>query len=405
MDTTRIILCVLLVILLVVSALFSATETAYSSVTRAKIEEGINPKKTLMKKTLIKRYEMFPSTLSTLLIGNNLVNVCASTILSTILSSVLTDDVLEIVISTAVMTPLIVIFGEILPKMFALKFPLGYLKRTYLFLSFFYILFWPITILISKLVKPNPITNTEGELKHILNTGYEEGVLEKEESILAINALDFDSVKLTKHYVRLKNITYISYEQSLSEILNIFRETRFSRLPVLKNKKFVGIILLKDIFFLEENEFEIDNFIIEVPYISSNSLLKIALKKMKEYRSQFAFVTKNNDDKNVIGIITFEDAIEEIVGEIYDEHDFRDDLEMYELDESKLIVRYSTDIEKINQVLGTDLPEHYKKIGKYLEDKTNKKLTLKFKYKYNNLNFKVVENKKNHEQKIEIIRE
>ncbi|MBN3534459.1 CNNM domain-containing protein [Mycoplasma procyoni] len=403
MDTVSyIVFSILLFILLILSALFSASETAFSSVTKAKIEENLDPKKTFAKKVIKKRYESFSSTLSTILIGNNIVNIAASLLLSSILASLITDNVLEIIVSTAVMTPIIVIFGEIIPKVIARKRPLAFLKRTYLIIYFFYLLFWPLTFLISKFVKENQVTNTENELKQILDIGYKEGVLEKEESILARNALDFDSIKLQKHYVRLKNITYINHDDSLDKIQKKFIESGFSRLPIKKKKQFVGILLLKDVYHKTKEDFNIDELIVEVPYVSANSLLKIALKKMKENRTQFAFVTKNNDDKSVVGIITFEDVLEELVGEIYDEHDFRDELDLYEIEETKVIAKYSTKIEKINEVLKTEIPEDKEIIGKYLEELTNKKLTLKFNYKEENLSFKVVENKKGSEQKIEI---
>ncbi|UWD34165.1 CNNM domain-containing protein [Mesomycoplasma molare] len=403
----KIIYIFILIFLLILSAFFSASETAYSSVSRAKLEENLEDNKPFRKKIIIKRYEFFPSTLSTILIGNNIVNIAASILLSSLLTEFITDDNLEIVISTLIMTPLIVIFGEIIPKIFAQKYPVHFLKKNYLILSFFYYLFWPVTILISKIVKPNQITNTENELKQILNIGYKEGVLEKEESILAKNALDFDSIKVYKHFIRIKNTTFVSYDESLENIKKTFKNTGFSRIPVSKNNKFIGIILLKDIFYLEENkEFKIDDFIVEVPYISSNSLLKIALKKLKENKSQFAFITKNNDDKKVIGILTFEDILEELVGEIYDEHDFRDKLDIYEIeDSSKIIVNYSTEIEKINDILDIELDENFKTIGDFLVKISNKKLTLKFKYSLNNIYFKVVENKRNEEPKIEIWKE
>ncbi|MGZ9428621.1 CNNM domain-containing protein [Mycoplasma sp. 1012] len=408
MSWSKIIFIIILIFLLVLSAFFSASETAYSTVSRAKLEENLNSKKHFQKKIIIKRYEMFPSTLSTILIGNNIVNIGSSVILSSLFSSWITDETFEIIVSTLVMTPIIVIFGEMMPKILARKYPIKFLQYTYLLILFFHYLFWPLTFLISKFVKSDQITNTENELKHILDLGYKEGVLEKEESILARNALDFDSIKVTKHYVRLKKITYVSYESNLAKIKEIFQNTGFSRIPVQKNKKFVGIILLKDIFGLSDEQiFNIDDYIVEVPYISSNSLLKVAWKKMKENKSQLGFITKSNDNKKVIGLITLEDILEELVGEIYDEHDYRDELDFYELEESsKIMVKYSTAISKINDFFSINLDENENEnIGSFLEKITNKKLTLKFKFNINNLYFKVVENKRKEEPKIEIWKE
>ncbi|VEU59780.1 CNNM domain-containing protein [Mesomycoplasma neurolyticum] len=405
-DLKLIILSLLIFILVIISSLSSASETSFLSINTAKLEDYFKDKHQFVKKKILKLHKKFSGTLSTILLINNIVNIAASATMSAIVSSLSLNNNWEIIISTAIMTPIIVLIGEIIPKIIARKFPITFLKNTWWIIYFFYYLFWPITFLISKISKENPITNTESELKYIIDIAGKEGVLEKEESLLTKRALDFDSIKVHKHYTRLRKTTSIKYESTLEEIRNIFYDTGFSRLPVEKNKKFIGIILLKDIFYLKnEEDFEIDKFIVKVPNISSNTLLKNALYKLKENQSHFAFITKNNEDKTIIGIITIEDIIEELVGEIYDEHDFRDENEIYIINANKIIVHYSTKIDKINKILEVDIPLEEETIGKYLETLTTKKMNLKFKHKENNLYYKVIENKKNKEIKFEVLLE
>ncbi|WP_033161286.1 CNNM domain-containing protein [[Mycoplasma] collis] len=406
MEIKIIVFSIIIFIFTILSALSSATETSFLSVNQAKIQDYFKDKNNFKKNKILEMNKKFSATLSTILLINNIVNIAATAVMSALIAIFSLDSNLEIIISTIIMTPIIVLIGEIIPKIIARKFPLAFLKNTWWIFYFFYYLFWPLTFLISKISKENPITNTESELRHIIDIASEEGVLEKEESILTKRALDFDSLKVSKHYTRLKKTVSINYKDDLEKIKNIFFETGFSRIPIEKNRKFLGIILLKDIFNLKNDaEFDIDKFIVKVPTISSNSLLKNALIKLKEHQSQFAFVTKNNEDKNIIGVLTFEDIIEELVGEIYDEHDFRDENDIYIIDSNKIIVNFSTKIDKINKVLGIEIPVNKETIGKYLENVSNKKMNLKFIYKEQNAIFKVIENKKNKVIKLEVLLE
>ncbi|UWW00639.1 CBS domain-containing protein [Mycoplasmopsis felis] len=139
--------------------------------------------------------------------------------------------------------------------------------------------------------------------------------------------LSLDSTKVLSHYIKLKDVTTLSYKANVSEAIHLFKETNYSRIPVEQNDQLIGILLLKDIFHLKKGK--IINYIKRVPLISSNSILSSALEKMRAARAQMGFVVENNNSTDVIGIITIEDIIEEIIGEIYDEYD--DDEKIYEI--------------------------------------------------------------------------
>ncbi|WP_373439973.1 hemolysin family protein [Metamycoplasma equirhinis] len=317
---------ILLLALLICSAIFSATETAYTTLTRAKIETLVE-KKVRGAKTILKQHKFFNRTLGTILIANNLVNIAASTLLVYILSLSLLSPGTSTIISTAVMTPIIVLFAEIIPKLIAKLHPERTVKAFYWFIETLYWLFFPITFPISKIGKKIYITNTEEEVKNLLSIAQNEGVLETNESAMAKNVLDLDSTKVSQHYIKLKNVDYISSKATMSEALNLFKETNYSRIPVEKDGNLIGILLLKDVFFLTRGN--IMNYVKKVPNISANSILSVALEKLRKARAQMAFVTENNNSDNVIGIITIEDILEEVVGEIYDEFD--DDEQIYEI--------------------------------------------------------------------------
>lgn len=321
-------LIISLILLLVSSGIFSATETAYTSLSKAKIETMIE-KKVKGHKIIEKQHNFFNRTLGTILIANNLVNIASSTLLAYLLTQAFGASKVGLasIISTIVMTPIIVLFAEIIPKLIAKRYPEKTVKSFYWFIEMLYWIFIPITYPISKIGKKIYITNTEEDVKSLLNIAQDEGVLEFKESVMAQNVLDLDSTKVSQHYIKMKNVDFLSSKATMQEALAMFKETNYSRIPVEKDGDLIGILLLKDIFFLQRGN--ILNYIKSVPRVSANSILSVALEKMRQSRAQMAFVTESNNDDKAIGIITIEDILEEVVGEIYDEYD--NDEQIYEI--------------------------------------------------------------------------
>lgn len=196
---------------------------------------------------------------------------------------------------------------------------------------------------------------------------------------------------------------------SLEQILDIFKESRFSRIPVRKKGKFIGILLIKDLFFLKE--FQIDDYIIDVPFLCANDLLKTNYEKLKKTKSQFGFITnnKNKNSQNIIGIITLEDILETLVGPIYDEYDYRDQLEYYQIFEDSIIVNNDTKVATVNEQLNINLESSFNTIEAWLEHHSKQKLinNLKFTYEDPQENFQVtfkVLNKSHNVSEIQITR-
>ncbi|WP_322959721.1 CNNM domain-containing protein [Mycoplasmopsis felis] len=389
----------ILIILFLLSSIYSGCETAYSTLPKSKIYEMVENKET-SNKLISKHYNKYNRILTTILIGNNLVNVISSVLMGVFLGKLFTDETLIIIISTAIVTPLLVIFGEITPKLLARKNPKKFLQIFSWWIDFNYWVFWILTWPIHKLSKDVYITNSEEDLKSIINLAQSEGVLQTGESLLAKNALDLDSTKVLSHYIKLKEVTTLSYKANVSEAIHLFKETNYSRIPVEQKGQLIGILLLKDIFHLKKGK--IINYIKRVPLISSNSILSSALEKMRAARAQMGFVVENNNSTDVIGIITIEDIIEEIIGEIYDEYD--DDEKIYEISLEKSRVRGHTLIGELFKQLELDpslLEENEEQLTLYhwFAKKINKpklyktsKYTLKDK-----VSFKVLETNKNKE--------
>ncbi|UUD35556.1 hemolysin family protein [Mycoplasmopsis caviae] len=382
-----------LVFLLISSSIFSASETAYTSLNAGKVETMVENKE-FGHKIIKKQHTFFNQTLGTILICNNIVNIAASALTSWLLSSSLGEkfESYNVLISTAVMTPIIVIFGEIIPKLIAKSKPEMTVKTFCYVLIVLYYLFWPITFPISKIGKKIYITNTENDVKNIIDIAQNEGVLEANESLMAQNALDLDSTKVRKHYIRIKDVSTIDSNASIQDALEIFKDTNYSRIPVKKDEHLIGILHLKDIFFLQKGK--VINYFKPIPTISANSSLSSAIEKMRYERAQMSFVTPNNNSGEIIGIITIEDILEEIVGEIYDEFDDEELKDIFEISLEHFHVSASLTMKELTKKLEIDLnldeAELELSLHKWLEKRIGHKLFKNSKYEFNNVYFKVI---------------
>ncbi|VEU70395.1 CNNM domain-containing protein [Mycoplasmopsis glycophila] len=390
----KIILIVVLVLLFLLSSIYSGSETAYSTLSPAKLHD-MQENKSRFAHLIAKQSKRYNQILSTILIGNNLVNVSSATLMSLLLNYTALSDTQATIISTAIVTPLLVLFGEIVPKLVAKSYPVAFLKTFCIFIEINYWLFFVLTFPISKLSRKVYETNSEEDIKSFLKIAQNEGVLETSESILAQNALNLDSTKVISHYVKLKDVQTIDYKSTVKDALRIFKETNYSRLPVIKEDTLIGVILIKDIFDANHKDRIID-YLKNVPFISANSILSSALEKLRFARSHMGFVVPNNNSNETIGIITIEDIIEEIIGEIYDEYD--DDEEIYEISLAKSRVQSNLYVYDVFKQLDIDLTflteeEEELDLRSWLLKRTNKiRLTKNFRYNLEDeITFKVVE--------------
>ncbi len=397
---TTILLIISLIILFILSALFSAAETAYTSLSPASIETNIK-KHPKTGKLIKKHVNSFSWTISTILIGNNIVNVAISTIITFLFSSMFgPDNFLTVLLPIVVATPLLVIFGEVFPKILAKRYAWGYLQKVVFILEVFRWFFYPITFFISKFDFETGITNTEDEMKTILKMGYNEGVLEQKELSLATRALDLDSTKIKKHFIKLEDITYLTKQSTIDEAKEVFKKTGFSRLPIKSKNNFIGIILLKDIFHLS-SDYSIANNIVKIPFVTISDNLNHALDVFRSSAVGMAFVKNNNTESFVIGLITLEDVIEELVGEIYDEHDA--ETNVHKIEANKLIVLGETSMSVISLETKIEFASN-DTLSDWIVKETGKNIKIGLIYNWEGrVIFKVIKNKKQQIPKFEIL--
>lgn len=395
-----ILLYIFLSFLFVLSALFSAAETAYTSLSRATIENNL--KKHPKTGRLIKKHvNSFSWTISTILVGNNIVNVAISTIITFLFTMVFgSDSYLTVLLPIVVATPLLVIFGEVIPKILAKRFAWGYLQKVVFVLEGFRWLFYPITFFLSKLKFESGVTNTEDEMKTILKMGYKEGVLEHKELSLATRALDLDSTKVKKHFININEVVYLTKENTVQEAKDLFKKTGFSRLPFKNKVNYIGILLLKDIFHLDEND-SINNYIVKVPILTVNNNLHYALDIFRIEGVQMAFVKKSQNDNKIIGLITLEDVIEELVGEIYDEHD--KETKIKKIEENKFIVLGNVLMSELSVETNIQFASNESLINWIIKE-TEKNIKIGLIYNWEGkVIFKVIKNKKTEVPKFQIL--
>lgn len=324
MDSTIIRNIIIILLLLVLSALFSSCETAFSSVNKIRLKNYAAKGNKKAEKAL-KIANKFEDALTAILIGNNIVNI-----LSTSISTVLFTQILGpggVGVATVVMTVLVLIFGEITPKSFAKSHAEQCALMFAEPLSVFMIILKPIVMIfqvIQKLFKPKTEqpSVTEDELKYIIDEIQEQGVLEEQESDLVLSALEFDEITVDEILIPRVNVTAIEKHTPFNEIKEKFLKDMYSRLPVYEKNidNIVGVITNKSFFCLmNENKEDITEIIQEIIHISDLKLISEALKEMQKSKMHMAVVMDQYGGTK--GIITMEDIIEELVGEIYDEND------------------------------------------------------------------------------------
>jgi CBS domain containing-hemolysin-like protein len=329
-------LIILIVVLILCSACFSAAETAFTSVSKIRLKQRAETGDKRAARAY-KTAEHYEKTLTAILIGNNIVNILAAS-LGTVLFTNLFDEA-GVGISTAVMTVVVLIFGEITPKSFAKLNPEPVALFFAGIMNFLTIVFTPFVMffgLIQKMLvraafkdgAPLPSV-TEDELKLIVSEIEDEGVLEEQESKLVRSALEFDDITVEKVLLPRTKVAAVERGTSADELKHLFINERYSRLPVYDETidSIIGIINEKDFFAYLlnpqtaefENTFNITPLIQKALYVTEMNHISEVLNKMQKTKIHMAIVKDQYGGTS--GIVTLEDIIEELVGEIYDEND------------------------------------------------------------------------------------
>jgi len=327
MESDSIISIIAIVFLVALSAYFSATETAFTSLNRIRIKNmaGDGNKRA---KLVLKLSHNYDKLLSTILIGNNIVNI-AMTAIATVLFIALYGNI-GATISTIVVAVIILIFGEISPKSLAKESPEKVSMFSAPILQVFMAILTPINFLfsswkklLSKVFKiEGNIAITEGELLTMVEEAETEGGIDTEQSELIQNAIEFNELEANDVLTPRVDVMAIEIDETHDEITRIFRETGFSRVPVYEDDidTVLGVLNQKDFHnYIAGTGKAINDYVKPVVFVAGSIRIAILLKKMQAIKTHIAVVV--DEYGGTEGIVTMEDIIEELVGDIWDEHD------------------------------------------------------------------------------------
>lgn len=366
----------MLFILLLISAFFSAAETSFMSLSKIRVrcmlDENIKGAK------LVERLVENPSKLiGTILVGNNIVNISASALATALAIGLFKGN--AVAISTVVMTILILVFSEITPKSLAAqnaeKVALIISKP----LSLIIIVINPIVIIITKVTnflirilggkidKDTPYI-TEDELKSIVNVSHEEGVLETEEKQMIYNVFEFGDLQIKDVMIQRTDISAIEVSSDFNKIMRIIKKEKYSRYPIYEDNfdNIIGIMNVKDLIYIDQTteNFNIVDYMREPYFTYEFKRITEFFKEMKNNRVHMAIVI--DEYGGTAGIVTLEDLIEEIVGEIEDEYDGVEK-EVEKINEKEYVVDGSTKIAFINGFLGLNMEfEDFDSLGGFI---------------------------------------
>lgn len=363
------------------SAFFSASETALTAFNRSRLK--MIAEKNQKKADLLKGWLKKPNEILTaLLIGNNIVNILSSSIATMVAISLLGNNSRAIAISTGVMTVLLLIFGEITPKVVAKAYstPISnaVIKLVYL-LSKIFLPVSKILMVISKLiarmfgVKIDEIAFliTEEEIKSVVSVGEEEGVIEEEEKKMIHSIFEFTDTTVKEIMIPRTTVFAVEASKTLEEIWDAITGNGYSRIPVYEEgiDNIIGVFYIKDIFnVIKEGKLnmQVGSFIREAYFVPETKPLFEMLEEFKKKQIHMAIIL--DEYGGTSGILTIEDLIEEIVGDINDEFDVEHDEEIKKVADNKFIVDAMLDVEYLNEELSVDLPvsEDYDSLGGYI---------------------------------------
>lgn len=361
MDAPGVIQLLFLITLIFLSAFFSSAETALSTVNRVRMRtlEDEGDKRAARVNKILEKYSKM---LSAILIGNNVVNLSASALATTLAMRIS----FPVGIATGILTIVVLLCGEILPKTWAMhsseKLSLAYSGIIYVLMQ----VLTPVIFLVDKIanailhllhVDPNKkVSMTEADLRTYVEVGHEDGVIESEEREMIYNVFDFSDALAKDIMIPRINMVTVDVADTYEEVLSVFRESMYTRLPVYQDDKdnIIGVINIKD-FILTENPktFQVKDILRDAHYTYEYKKVADLLIEIREKTTNVTFVL--NEYGATVGMITLEDLLEEIVGEIRDEYDADEAELIQKKGERSWLVEGSMKLDDINDELGTDL--------------------------------------------------
>lgn len=373
MDSGDIMQLVILLFLLLLSAFFSSAETALTTANLIRIhslaKEG-NRRASITEKIL----NNSPKMLSAVLIGNNIVNISASS-LATIFAQHMFGNY-AVSIATGILTILVLIFGEIIPKTLATMFSE---KLALIYSPVIYALMWiltPVIFIINQIsqflllllhidMSKRGVLITETELRTMVDVSHKEGIIETEERKMINNVFDFGDAEAKDVMVPRIDMAMADVNSSFNDLLELFHKERFTRIPIYENStdNVIGIINMKDLLLYDKKEdFNVRNFLRKAFYTYESKKLSELMREMKKTSVNIIIVL---DEYGVtVGLITIEDLLEEIVGDIRDEYDAEEEEEFKKISDTEYLIEGQMKIDDLNDHLNLKLSsENYDSVG------------------------------------------
>lgn len=362
---------IFLLVLVILSGFFSSAETALTTVNRVKmraLEEEGNKRAARVNKILDQNGKM----LSAILIGNNIVNISASSLATTLAIRIN----LAVGIATGILTFVVLLFGEVIPKTWAMHsadklapiyggiiYPLMQILTPIIFLVD------KISLLVLKImgIDPNEKTSTmtENELKTYVDVSHEDGVIETEEREIIYNVFEFSDALAKDIMIPKVNMVMVSINDNYHQILEVFRKYMYTRLPVYEDDKdnIIGLINIKDFILTDDPErFQVRDILREAHFTYEYKKISDLLYEIREKTTSVTFVV--NEYGVTVGMITLEDLLEEIVGEIRDEYDADEMEKIKKIDDKNYLIEASMNLDDVNDTLQIHLEsEEYDSLG------------------------------------------
>ncbi|PKK96694.1 MAG: HlyC/CorC family transporter [Tenericutes bacterium HGW-Tenericutes-3] len=401
-----------LILLILLSAFFSSAEMAFSSLNQIKIKHFIINGQKKAQHTL-DLSNNFEKLLTTILIGNNIVNIASASIAAVFFLKFWENY--GVTISTAVMTTLVLVFGEITPKSLAKKMPEKYAIAITPFLRIFIWILTPLNYifglwqkLMNKVFKfEKGASITEEELLTYVSEVQSEGGINENEGELIRSVIDFDDLKVEEILTPRVQVVAVSVDEDVKKIIHKFKHTGYSRLPVFEENidHIIGVINHKDFYNLVVLEKQpLDTIIMPPVYVTEYMKVSHLLELLRSNKAHMAIV--KDEFGGTIGVVSMEDILEELVGDIWDEHDEIIE-QIVKIEEDLYRVKGNADLEDLFDLLGLDDEMEFATVNGWVLDVLGRIANIGDEFSYNNLDVKVTaaDTKKVLEVLIKVIQE
>ncbi len=368
----NIIQAIILIFLVFLSAFFSSAETAMSCVSRVRIKTLVeeNNKRAIAVQRILDDYQ---NMLSAVLIGNNIVNLSASALATIYVQRIWGDWAISI--GTGVLTIVVLIIGEIIPKTIATTYPenmaLFYSRVILLIMKVLTPIIWIVNVvadIVLKILKVDKNSHqlmTEKELKTYVDVSHEDGVIESGEKEIIYNVFEFSDAVAKDVMIPRIDMSCVSSDAEYHEVMRVFKQEMYTRIPVYEDNQdnIIGLINIKDMVLVSDKDnFKISDYLREAYYTYEYKKTADLLMEMRKNAQNVAFVL--SEYGATVGMITLEDLLEEIVGEIRDEYDSDEEEQIRELGGGRFLVEGNMKLDDINDALGTAFEsDDYDSIG------------------------------------------